>query len=150
MTQEIDVRIKEKYENPKRIMASYGSREMFGQFITAAFGFNVLFYYESVIGLSSLYIMLAFTIYSLWNAFNDPLIGWIMERVKYRMPWEKRWGYRRVPWMLLGAIPWIFSYLLIYMVPLTWYNTRSDVANKQGAIFGWAVIPLLLYDTLLT
>ena len=126
MTEEIEI-----YQNKKRIMASYGSREMFGQFITAAFGFNVLFFYETVIGLQAIYIMIAFVIYSLWNAFNDPLIGYIMEKIKYRMPWEKKWGYRRVPWMLIGAIPWLFSYLLIYMVPITLFGTSEALEANQ-------------------
>ncbi len=44
----------EVYENSKLIMASYGSRELFGQWIAAAFGFTVFFFYEAVIGLNSL------------------------------------------------------------------------------------------------
>ncbi len=145
MTEEVEV-----YQNKKRIMASYGTREMFGQFITAAFGFNVLFFYEAVIGLQAWLIMIAFAIYSLWNAFNDPLIGYIMEKIKYRMPWERKWGYRRVPWMLIGAVPWLFTYLLIYMVPVEWYSTESALAANQFSIFFWYLLTIILYDTLLT
>ncbi|MHA2183902.1 MAG: MFS transporter, partial [Promethearchaeota archaeon] len=72
---------------------SYGSRELFGQWISAAFGFSVLFFYKQVIGLNAFYVALAYVIYSLWNAFNDPLIGWLME--KLHMPWERKWGMRR-------------------------------------------------------
>lgn len=137
---------REEFEYSRIIMASYGSRELFGQFITAAFGFNVLFYYESVIGLSSLYILIGFTIYSIWNAVNDPLIGYMMERVK--MPWEKKKGYRRVPWMIIGAIPWLFSYLLIYMVPAEWDPTVNAAYNLP--VFLWYMTTILIYDTLLT
>ncbi|MFO7797916.1 MAG: MFS transporter [Promethearchaeia archaeon] len=137
---------KETYENSKAIMASYGSREMFGQFITAAFGFNVLFYYEGVIGLESLYILIGFTIYSVWNAVNDPLIGYIMERIK--MPWEKTKGYRRVPWMIIGAVPWLFSYLLIFMVPAQWDPNANPDYNLP--VFFWYMTSMLIYDTLLT
>ncbi|TXT63036.1 MAG: putative Major facilitator superfamily MFS_1 [Promethearchaeota archaeon] len=142
----MELKQKESYENSKKIMASYGGRELFGQFITAAFGFNVLFYYESVIGLDSLYILFGFTIYSVWNAINDPLIGYLMERIK--MPWEKSKGYRRVPWMILGAIPWLFSYLLIYMVPAEWDPTVD--ASYQLPVFFWYMSTILIYDTLLT
>ncbi len=137
---------KEVYEHSKPIMASYGSREMFGQFITAAFGFNVLFYYESVIGLSSIYVMLGFIIYSVWNAVNDPLVGYIMERIK--MPWEKTKGYRRIPWIFIAAIPWLFSYFLIYLVPAEWDPTID--ASYNLPVFLWYMISMLIYDTLLT
>ncbi|TFG00538.1 MAG: MFS transporter [Promethearchaeota archaeon] len=137
---------KEKYENSMPIMASYGTRELFGQFITAAFGFNVLFYYESVIGLSSLYILIGFTVYSVWNAVNDPLIGYLMEKIK--MPWEKKTGYRRVPWLVIGAIPWLFSYLFIYMVPSQWDPTVN--ATYHLPVFFWYMTSMVIYDTLLT
>jgi len=137
---------KEIYEHSKPIMASYGAREMFGQFITSAFGFNILFYYESVIGLGSLYVLIGFTVYSVWNALNDPLIGYILERIK--MPWEKTKGYRRFPWIIIAAIPWLFSYLLIYLVPAEWDPTID--ASYNLPVFLWYMISMLIYDTLLT
>ena len=85
MNENLEVKDKRKYEYPKRIMASYGSRELFGQWISAAFGFTVFFFYKNVIGLPTLLAMTAFIIYSVWNAVNDPLVGWIMEKV--HMPW---------------------------------------------------------------
>ncbi|TXT65834.1 MAG: putative Major facilitator superfamily MFS_1 [Promethearchaeota archaeon] len=134
------------YEHSKPVMTSYGAREMFGQFITAAFGFNVLFFYESVIGLGSLYILIGFTIYSLWNGINDPLIGYLMERIK--MPWEKKKGYRRFPWIIIAAIPWAFSYFLIFLVPAEWDPTVD--ASYNLPVFLWYMISIIIYDTLLT
>lgn len=144
MNENLEVTSKRKYEYPKRIMASYGSRELFGQWISAAFGFTVFFFYENVIGLPTLLAMTAFIIYSVWNAVNDPLVGWIMEKV--HMPWEKK-GYRRFPWMIIGVVPWLLSYLLIFMVPVQWY---SDVSAHQIEIFLWYTITLCIYDTALT
>ncbi|MFX1570181.1 MAG: MFS transporter [Promethearchaeota archaeon] len=128
----------------KRIMASYGSRELFGQWISAAFGFYVFFFYENVIELPVTLLALAFTLYSIWNAVNDPLIGWLMEKI--HMPWEKK-GYRRFPWMIIGAIPWLICYLLIFLVPEAW---QADPIGNQWLIFGWYLGVLILYDTVLT
>ena len=86
----VEIEEREVYLNPKKIHASYGSRELFGQWIAAAFGFTVFFFYEVVIGLNTLIAAFAFILYTIWNAVNDPLIGYLMERLAYRMPWEKK------------------------------------------------------------
>jgi GPH family glycoside/pentoside/hexuronide:cation symporter len=147
MNEDLEVTSKRKYEYPKRIMASYGSRELFGQWIGAAFGFYVFFYYESTIGLPSLLAMAAYVIYSVWNAINDPLTGWIMEKI--HMPWEKR-GFKRFPWMVIGMVPWLVSFLFIFLVPAEWITTPATVQAHQWQIFLWYVISLCVYDTCFT
>ncbi len=138
---------KEVKNYSKRIMASYGSRELFGQWIGAAFGFSVFFFYENVIGLDTAIAATAFVLYSIWNAINDPLAGWILERV--HPSWQKK-GFKRFPWMLIGVGPYLVSYLLIYLVPTDWYGTPEIVASHQWQIFLWYVGTLCLYDTFLT
>jgi GPH family glycoside/pentoside/hexuronide:cation symporter len=147
MNEKIEFTGKKIYEYPKIIMASYGSRELFGQWISAAFGFYVFFYYESVIRLPSLLAMIAYVIYSGWNAINDPLVGWIMEKI--HMPWEKK-GYKRFPWMLIGMFPWLVSFLFIFLVPADWITSTTAVQAHQWQIFLWYVISLCVYDTCLT
>jgi GPH family glycoside/pentoside/hexuronide:cation symporter len=138
---------KEGFMYKRRIRASYGARELFGQWITAAFSFYVFFFYENVIQLPVELAALAFIIYSVWNAVNDPFVGWLMEKI--HMPWEKK-GFKRFPWMLIGVIPWLLSYMLIFMVPTNWFGSGSAVAANQWLIFGWYLGTLCLYDTLLT
>jgi len=135
------------YENSKIIMSSYGMSQFFGQWITGPFGLFVFFFFEAEIGLNVVLCGTAFIIFSLWNAINDPLIGYLLERIK--MPWEKRWG-KRFPWILLISIPWLFSYLSIFLVPPNWYGTPQLVADNQWLIFAWFLISLCLYDTLYT
>jgi len=147
MTESVETTKERKYNYPRRIMASYGSRELFGQWISAAFGFSVFFFYENVIGLPTILAMFAFIIYSIWNAINDPLVGWLMEKV--HMPWEKK-GFKRFPWMIIGVVPWLISYLFIYLVPTEWYGSAGVVQAHQLEIFLWYVISLCIYDTALT
>ena len=97
---------KEVRENSVPIMLSYGAYQTFAQWITCAFGLYVFFFYEVEIGLNVGIAAVALIIYSIWNAVNDPLIGYFLER--FHMPWEKRWG-KRFPWVFLGAIPGLFS-----------------------------------------
>jgi len=138
---------KEVYDNSLGVRISYGTRELFGQWISAAFGFTVFFFYEVVIGLPTVLAMTAWILYSIWNAFNDPIVGYIMERV--HMPWEKKRGVRRFPWMVIGALTWLVAYLLIYLVPAGWYGSPSIVAANQWLIFAWYLGTLCLYDFLI-
>lgn len=131
----------------RRIRASYGARELFGQWISAAFGFYVFFFYENVILLPIELAALAFTLYSIWNAVNDPFVGWLMEKIHIR--WEKK-GYKRFPWMIIGVIPWLLSYMLIFMVPPDLYASESAVVANQWIIFAWYLGTLCIYDTVLT
>lgn len=138
---------KKEYNYKKTIMASFGNRELFHQFIFAAFGFSVFFFYENVIGLPSLLAALAFVLYSIWNAFNDPFLGWIVEKI--HMPWERK-NYKRFPWIIIAVPPMLFSYVMIYSVPLNWYATPTLVEQNQLLIFGWYLGSLCFYDTLVT
>lgn len=135
------------YENSRFVMASYGSNQFFSQWITGPFGFYVFFFYEAMVGLPVVLSGLALVIYSVWNAVNDPLIGYLMERIK--MPWEKRWG-KRFPWVVLGAIPWLFSYLSIFLLPPELYSTETIALQNQWTIFTWFLTTLCVYDTLFT
>lgn len=129
----------EIYEYSKRIMLSYGSRELFAQWISAAFGFTVFFYYESVIGLDVRLAAAAYIIYQIWNSINDPLAGFLMERVVF--PWEKKGGFRRMPIIIVSGVLWLLAYLLIFIGPI-----YADAQVNRWAIFGWYVISLCLYD----
>lgn len=135
--------MKQRYENSRLIHASFGSREMFSQWFTSAFGLYTFFYYESVIGLPSGLALAAFLVFSTWNVINAPLAGYLMEKLK--MPWQRRRQMHRFPWILIGGIPWIFSYLLIFVVPLSWH-----APHDTWKIFAWYIGALLLFDTFYT
>jgi GPH family glycoside/pentoside/hexuronide:cation symporter len=124
-------------------MASYGSREMFNQWITSAFGLYTLVFYETIVGLDQTLALVAFIIFSVWNAINDPIMGFILER--FPTSWQKKKGYKRFPWVIITAIPWLFAYFSIFMVPSNW-NPEFD----QIKIFVWYTLSLCLYDGLYT
>ncbi len=121
----------------KKNMASYGFGKLIWELLNMAFGAYVFFYYEAELGLDVWLIAFGFILYAIWNAINDPLIGWLIDRP---FKFTKKWG-RRFPWVLIGGIPWIFCYILLFMPP--------DVDPKEGAwiLFAWLVITTCLYDT---
>ena len=48
--------------------------------------------------------------YSIWDAINNPIMGYISDRTK------SRWG-RRIPYIKFGAVPFALSLLLIWLAP---------------------------------
>ncbi len=120
----------------KKEMASYGFGKIIMELLNMAFGAYVFFYYESELGLDVWLIALGIIIYAIWNSINDPFIGYLVDRP---FKFTKKWG-RRFPWVLIGGVPWIFFYLLLFIPP--------DVNPQEGAwiLFAWLVIIACLYD----
>ena len=119
------------------IMASYGVGKFQAEFFTGAFGALVFFYFETELGLSTWLVTLAIVIYSIWNAINDPIVGFLTEKPTFL---SKKLG-RRFPWIIFGALIWVFSFVLIFAVP-------NSIRSNEGAVFAWMVLTICLYDTL--
>ena len=121
----------------KKNMASYGFGKFFDEFLKIAFGTFVFFYYESELGLNVWITALGYIIFAIWNAFNDPFIGYLIDRP---FKFTKKWG-RRFPWVFIGGIPWIISYFLIFNPP------SVDPQNGAWILFTWLVITTCIFDT---
>ncbi len=70
----------------------------------------VLFFYTDI---KRLPVAIASTVmfaYSIWDAVNNPIMGYISDRTK------SRWG-RRIPYIRFGAIPFALSLIFIWMAP---------------------------------
>ncbi len=91
----------------------------------------LLFYFTDVLGLKPLLGGLVLLIGRIWDAINDPLVGYISDRSK------SRFGRRRI-FMLLSAVPLGASYIFIWRIPAT----ASDAVKVALAIFLY-----LVYDT---
>ena len=113
-------------------MASYGCGKALNEFFSMAFGATAFYFYEAALGLDSLFAGIGFMIYAVWNSINDPIIGYFTNRP---FKFTRKWG-RRFPWMLIGGIPWIFCYYLIFVPPST----------AQLAMFFWLIFTTCLFD----
>ncbi|MHA1479308.1 MAG: MFS transporter, partial [Promethearchaeota archaeon] len=71
----------------------------FGQIadITAYQSFTLLIFtfYYSVVGIRLELITVGFVIWSVWNMFNDPILGYFSDRT------HTKWGRRR-PWIMIS------------------------------------------------
>ncbi|MCQ2165325.1 MAG: MFS transporter [Bacteroidales bacterium] len=116
------------------VMMSYGVGRFLAEFLTGAYGIMAFFFYEKEMGLPAIYPTVATIIYSIWNAVNDPLIGWITGK----KPVLEKYG-KRLFWIVLGLVTCSLAFLLIFMVP------QALHAHKV-AVFIWMVIAVCLYD----
>ncbi len=134
--------IKEHHEVPtyihsKKIMTSYSAGEFVYEFTQGILVFILFYFYEVEVGLGAWLTGIALMIYSLWDAINDPLIGYLCDRPR---GFTKKWG-RRFPWMIIGYIPMLIFFLLIFSPP------NIDAQTQPWTIFIWLVVVLCLFDT---
>ncbi|MBN2157640.1 MAG: MFS transporter [Candidatus Lokiarchaeota archaeon] len=86
-------------------------------------------FYTTKLGLDLELAGIMLIIYGVWNAINDPLIGYLMDKKK------TRWG-RRIPYIIVGTIPLTIGFILLWIVP--WKSTNL--------IFIHGLIMLFLFD----
>lgn len=92
----------------------------------------LLWFYTFEVGLSPIEFGILFMIYGIWNAVNDPLIGYFMDKLKPKKG-------RRVPWIIYGTIPMTFGFIGLWWIP---FNTEL-----KGLVFLYGLIMLFLFDT---
>ena len=95
------------------------------------FGNRINFYYVDVLGLNAGIAGILWSIYGLWNAINDPLMGQISDRTR------SRYG-RRVPYVAFGAIPLGLSFFFLWTPP----------SQSPWLLAAYFLMILFIFDTL--
>jgi len=90
----------------------------------------LLVFYTLYAGLSLIEFGFLLMFYGIWNAINDPLIGYYMDKLK-----PKRG--RRVPWIIYGTIPMTIGFMALWWVPY----------SDTGLVFLHGFLMLFLFDT---
>ena len=102
--------------------------------ISGTFGALQPIFYQDYLGLQARWIGIAAVIYAVWNAFNDPLFGYITDNTR-----SKRG--RRIPYMRFTAPFLALTFILVWFAP--------PQAGQQ-TLFWWMLGTMLLYDTCYT
>jgi len=95
------------------------------------FGNRIQFYYVDILGLNAATAGILWTIYGLWNAVNDPLMGQLSDRTR------SRFG-RRVPYVAFGAIPLGLSFFFLWTPP----------GKSAWLLAAYFLMVLFIFDTL--
>ncbi len=119
---------------------SFGSAGFWSMFAYSVFGAYFFFFYEIAVGLNAIFIATAMIIFTIWDAVNDPLIGYLTDRITKL---TRRFG-KRFPWIIVGIIPANFVFALMFMPPMV------NAATNPMPIFIWIVVTTCLFDSLAT
>jgi GPH family glycoside/pentoside/hexuronide:cation symporter len=94
---------------------------------------RIQFYYVDVLGLNAAVAGVLWSVYGLWNAVNDPLIGQLSDGTR------SRFG-RRVPYVAFGAIPLGLSFFFLWTPP----------GKSPWLLAAYFLMILFIFDTLYT
>lgn len=120
----------------KKNIASY-NMAYFGSSVGFSFLLSYgLYFYEVEIGLPILFFAIAYTIYGIWDAFNDPLVGFLSDKTYF---FTKKWG-RRFPWIIIGSIPVTILMFFVFAPP------DIDPVENAVLITLWLIFFLCAYE----
>lgn len=86
-------------------------------------------------------VTLAFAIsYGVWNAINDPLLGWLSDKTR------TRWG-RRIPYILFGTPLTLLFFILVWSPPI---GGKPLAMPYNLGIFLYFAVVIALFDLFFT
>jgi GPH family glycoside/pentoside/hexuronide:cation symporter len=95
---------------PLSAKLAFGAGDLGPAIATSIASFFQLFFLTTVAGLSPGTAGTIVLIVKVWDAVNDPIMGWLTDRT------VSRYGRRR-PWLLYGAVPFGLLFFLQWVVP---------------------------------
>ena len=101
-----------------------------------AVGAVALFYYVDVHRLNPVWAAAVMTGYAIYNALNNPLVGYLSDRTR------SRWG-RRIPFILFGTLPYALFFSLLFMTPF-------DGVEQPLPLLLYFIVLLGIFETLAT
>lgn len=123
-------------DNPPRWqLILYSSGSLATALSYQAFATYIQFLYIDVLGLKAAWVGLAWSIYGIWNAVNDPLAGYWSDRT------QTRWG-RRIPWIAALFIPLSITFYFLWLPP----EGVVSAGGRSLLIYFLAIV--LLFDLL--
>lgn len=91
-----------------------------------------MFFYIDMLGLAIALAAIINIIYAIWDAVNDPLMGYLSDNTR------SRWGRRR-PWLLIGLPAYMTFLILVYAVP--------EAFQSGDRLFWYVLVIIFLFET---
>jgi len=123
---------KKKRESLKystKLAFAYGIGQFSDTIALQTFVFFIFTFYFAVVNLNINLITIVFIVWSLWNAFNDPLLGSLSDRT------HSRWG-RRKPFIILGIAPLCIVIVLLF----------TPILGSVFATFMYFLVMAIFFD----
>jgi GPH family glycoside/pentoside/hexuronide:cation symporter len=112
---------------------AYGAGDMGTGMTSNLIAFSFLIFLTEVAGINPLAAGTILLLGKVWDAVNDPLVGFLSDRTR------TRWG-RRYPWILLSTLPFGLTFFLMWLVP----------GGSSGFRFWYYVITSVLFQIFFT
>ena len=116
----------------RRLLVSYGLGDAGTGMAASLIGFYLFIFYTAAAGLPAWMAGLVLMLARLWDAINDPFVGWLSDRTR------SRWG-PRLPWILWSAAP-----LGLAMAAMWWLPPGNDWV-KVGVFVAISIVANSLY-----
>jgi GPH family glycoside/pentoside/hexuronide:cation symporter len=120
----------EKSRHPRWFFASNATYQFTATFLGATQAV-FLFGFYTFIGLNPWLIVAAMIIFVIYDALNDPLVGYLLDK-NTRL--TRKWG-RRFPWIVIGIAPWCLAVWMLFSAP-------SVATAGSGTVFLWLFISI--------
>ncbi len=120
-------------EEKKPNTIAFSTASSLDQFAYQSFTFLIFTFYFTIVGINVILIFIAFVIWSVWNALNDPILGSLSDRT------HTRWG-RRIPWIMASIIPLGVIMILLYTPPI------SLGINDQMTNFVYFLMIIIIFE----
>ncbi|TFG08008.1 MAG: MFS transporter [Promethearchaeota archaeon] len=119
MNEKKQISVFDTYSNKK--LAAYAIGQTSDITAYQTFTFLVFTFYFAVIGINVVLITIGFIIWSIWNSFNDPFIGYLSDRT------HTKWG-RRIPYIMISTVPLGLITFLLFVPPKS-YGFSNEMTN---------------------
>ena len=118
------------------VKLGYGAADFGGNLFFTATAFVLMNYLTDVVGLAAALAGIALMVGRIWDAFYDPIIGYLSDRTKTRMG-------RRRPFMLGGAIPLFIAMIIMFTNP----SLVLGAGISQSVLFVYTMVVYIILCT---
>jgi len=119
---------------------AYGIGDLGASFPGNIVSFFILVFFTNVAGIPIGLAGNILLIGKIWDAINDPMIGWLTDKTKSRY-----WG-RRLPWLIYGAFPLGIAFFLEWVVP----KFHQDHTQNIWLLFFYYTVICAFFNTAFT